>query len=106
MWQPCAMRTGASSGRKRTARLCAWLSVPLLLIAGWMLAGCASGTPPMAVAPSLKPPASLLVACRTLPKATGGALRDLVANHIEVAQQYYDCADRHNELVRLIDERQ
>lgn len=35
---------------------------------------------------------------------TGASLRDLVTNHIEVAQQYYDCADKHNVLVDLIEQ--
>jgi len=101
MWQPSAMSKSVSSGPLRTVTLCAWLSV--WLIAASMLTACASGTPPMVAVPSLKPPASLMTKCKTLPMATGAALRDLVANHIEVARQYYDCADKHNALVDLIE---
>lgn len=104
MWRPSATSISVSSEPSRTVKLCGWLIVTLLLIAVCLMTGCASGTPPMVAAPSLNPPASLMVTCKTLPMATSGTLRDLVMNHIEVAQQYYDCADKHNALVDLIEQ--
>ena len=76
----------------------------LLWLAGWMLTGCASGTPPIAVQP--RPcPANLTYPCTVPPPAKSGSLTDLLTNHIEAMELYQDCRDKQEKLAECVDGR-
>lgn len=69
-----------------------------LLIAAWMMTGCASGTPPT-LAPILLPPQNLMQPCPRLTTPASGAMTDLLTNHLMTARAYHQCRDRLQGLV-------
>lgn len=82
-----------------------WL---LTLTAVWMLTACVSGAPPTRalslIRPPPTPPAHLRVLCPTaLPDPRSGQLPDLLANHVESAQLYHLCRERHSGLVHWLE---
>ena len=105
IWLPLDTRSNANIGRAHSVRYAAMWIVCLSLIAVCLMTGCASGTMPTQAVTLRLPPALTAPCPVTLPKAESGSLRDLLNNHIEIARAYYECADKHNELSRLIDER-
>lgn len=75
----------------------------LPLIAVLTLAGCASGSPPIA-APRLLPPASLTAPPpETLQEPASPALDDLLKNHIVAAGMYHRLRERFNNLVQWLE---
>lgn len=67
--------------------------MPLWTLASCLLIGCAAGPPPMPVEQiKVPPPASLTAPPQTLPPPASGSMRDLEANHLEVARLYHQMA--------------
>lgn len=64
------------------------------------LSGCATTGP----TPPIKEPvpSHLLALCGGIPKATSGALPDLVRNHIEVVKSYAVCAEMNKQKVEWL----
>lgn len=73
-------------------------SLTVTMIAARMLAGCASGPPPMPAPIPRLPPADLLMPLPDLPPPRSGQLLDLLLNHIQVAELYQDCRERQRAL--------
>lgn len=73
----------------------------LLIAASCLLTACAAGPMPMPV-PELKvpPPANLTAPPPPLPAPASGRLRDLEANHLQVARAYHQLA---SQLCRLLE---
>lgn len=70
-----------------------------MILVAWMLTGCASGPQPMlAPSPPRLAPPNLTTPCQELAQPSSGQLMELLANHIEVAQQYQLCRERHRAL--------
>lgn len=67
----------------------------LTLCSALMLTACASGVPPM---PARTPPPNLTAACPPLPQPKSGQSNELLANHVEVAELYHACRERHKGL--------
>lgn len=67
----------------------------LLTIACCLLTACAAG-PPQTPVPliNVPPPPNLLVPPLPLPAPASGRLRDLEANHLQVARQYHQLASQ------------
>lgn len=60
-----------------------------------LMSACAFGTPPMRVEPiRVPPPANLTMPPEPLPPPASGAMRDLEANHRQVARQYHQLASQ------------
>lgn len=74
-------------------------STIVMILAALMLTACASGLPPMP-APSLPrlPPPNLMLHCPELAQPASGGLVALLANHIDVAQEYQICRERQRAL--------
>ncbi len=71
------------------------LSIPMICLVALTLTGCASGPPPMpAPLPLRLPPPHLTQPCPELLQPASGLLMELLANHIEVAQQYQLCREQ------------
>ena len=106
MWQPNRERQSAQSSAPRSAKSAVkWcVCMVVTLIAACQMLGCAHGTTLTPIQPPIYP-ASLTAKCLSLPMASSGKLVDLINNHIDVAEQYHDCASTHNKLVDLINGR-
>ena len=70
--------------------------MPALLASASMLTGCASGWLPMS-APRQPPPA-LTTACPDLPPPRSARGADLLDNHVQVAELYHECREKHRAL--------
>lgn len=75
----------------------------MCLIASSMLLGCASGTRPTPAPLPRTPPPALLAPCPQLPPLQVGTLRELVTNHVQVAQAYHRCSQRQGQLSRWVE---
>lgn len=71
----------------------------LLILSASILAGCASGPTPM---PARLPPANLTTACPELPPPRSARGADLLDNHVQVAELYYGCREKHRALAEWI----
>lgn len=79
----------------------------LLMAACCLLSACASGPTPMpaVAAPrrlEVQPPPNLTQPPATLPPPASGRMRDLEANHLQVAQTYHDLAIRYCRLLLFL----
>lgn len=78
--------------------------LPLLMLASCLLTACAAGPTPMPAAPiRVPPPASLTTAPQRLPPPASGRLRDLEANHLQVARAYHQLASQHCRLLEFLE---
>lgn len=69
-----------------------------LLISALILTGCGSGGRPMPDLPKRQPPPNLITACPDLPQPRSARGADLLDNHVQVAERYHDCRERHRAL--------
>lgn len=47
-------------------------------------------------------PEVLMLACEPIPVVKDGRLSSLIENHVETAQLYHECSERHEALVAII----
>lgn len=52
--------------------------------------------------PARSAPEVLMIPCAPLPEVRDGRLASLLENHIETAQLYHECAERHLALTRVL----
>lgn len=78
-----------------------WMRVGSGSVVMWALMGCVGGTTLIRDSDSLAP--ELLTECPAeLPPAQSGKVRDLMANHLDVAAQYHQCRARHSALISAV----
>lgn len=75
-------------------------NILLIALAISTLTGCASGVSLTEIKkPKLMVPASLTQACAVLPQPADGSRGELLNNHVQVAEAYHQCKQRHQALV-------
>lgn len=72
--------------------------MPAMLASVWMLTGCVSGATLMPAASTRRPPPNLITPCEDLPPLRSARGADLLDNHVQTAELYYDCKARHKAL--------
>jgi len=76
----------------------------LLTAACCLLSACASGPQPMPVEPiKVPPPSNATAPPRQLPPPASGQMRDLEANHQQVARAYHQLASQHCRLLQYLE---
>jgi hypothetical protein len=77
-----------------------WLRVLICVMSTSVLTACVSGAQLTAACARVQPDAALLEPMpRSLPEPASSRLPDLLANHTESAEQYFECVDRHDGLI-------
>lgn len=79
-----------------------WRAALISLTAASMLTACACGAPPTPAAARTLP-ADLALECPALPMPASGRLPDLLINHVESAELYTDCRERHRATVEWVE---
>ena len=70
--------------------------MPAMLASVSILTGCASGWLP--TMPARQPPPVLTTPCPDLPQPRSARGADLLDNHVQVAERYHECRERHRAL--------
>lgn len=76
----------------------------LLMLVCCLLSGCAHGPMPTPPAPiEIPPPANLTSPPQQLPQPSSGQMRDLEANHLQVAEAYHQLAAKYCGLLAFLE---